>query len=72
MQGRSEDIREAAALRFATAVVEKRGRIDEADFKMVTDAGSTCATISVTSSSTMNTSANHANPGDEQIGSITC
>jgi AhpD family alkylhydroperoxidase len=41
LQGKSEDVREGAALRFATAVVEKRGRIDEADFKMVTDAGFT-------------------------------
>jgi len=39
LQGESEDVREAAALRFATAVVEKRGRIDDADFKAVTDAG---------------------------------
>jgi AhpD family alkylhydroperoxidase len=41
LQGESEDVREAAALRFATAVVEKRGRIDDADFKAVTDAGFT-------------------------------
>ena len=41
LQGKSEDVREGAALRFATAVVEKRGSIDEADFKMVTDAGFT-------------------------------
>jgi AhpD family alkylhydroperoxidase len=41
LQGKSEDVREAAALRFATAVVEKRGRIDDADFKAVTEAGFT-------------------------------
>ena len=41
LQGKSEDVRETAALRFATAVVEKRGRIDDADFKAVTDAGFT-------------------------------
>lgn len=41
LQGKSKDVREAAALRFATAVVEKRGRIDDADFKMVSDAGFT-------------------------------
>jgi AhpD family alkylhydroperoxidase len=45
LEGRSEDVREAAALRFATAVVEKRGRIDEADFKMVTDAGFTSGEV---------------------------
>src|SRR5260370_8076607 len=37
LQGESEDVREAADLRFATAVVEKRGRIDDAAFKAVTD-----------------------------------
>jgi AhpD family alkylhydroperoxidase len=41
LQGESGDVREAAALRFATAVVEKRGRIDDADFKAVIDAGFT-------------------------------
>ena len=41
LQGKSEDVKETAALRFATAVVEKRGRIDDADFKAVTDAGFT-------------------------------
>jgi AhpD family alkylhydroperoxidase len=41
LQGESEEVREAAALRFATAVVEKWGRIDDADFKAVADAGFT-------------------------------
>jgi len=45
LQGKSEDAREAAALRFATAVVEKRGRIDDADFKAVIDAGFTPAEV---------------------------
>src|SRR5260370_38669342 len=38
LQGESEDVREAADLRVATAEVEKRGRIDFADFKAVNDA----------------------------------
>jgi AhpD family alkylhydroperoxidase len=45
LQGKSEDAREAAALRFATAVVEKRGRIDDADFKAVIDAGFTLGEV---------------------------
>jgi len=45
LQGESEDVREAADLRFATAVVEKRGRIDDADFKAVNDAGFTSGEV---------------------------
>ena len=41
LKGNSEQTKDAAALRFANAVVEKRGRIDDADFKAVTDAGFT-------------------------------
>jgi AhpD family alkylhydroperoxidase len=41
LQGNAEQTKDAAALRFANAIVEKRGRIDDADFKAVTDAGFT-------------------------------
>jgi AhpD family alkylhydroperoxidase len=40
LQGKAEDVREAAALKLASAVVEKRGRVDDVDFKAVTDVGS--------------------------------
>lgn len=46
LQGKAEDAREAAVLRFATAVVEKRGRVDDADFKAVIDAGFTPKDVS--------------------------
>ena len=46
LKGKAEDAREAAALKFASAVVEKRGRIDDADFKAVTDAGFTPGEVS--------------------------
>jgi AhpD family alkylhydroperoxidase len=46
LQGKAEDVREAAALRFATAVVEKRGRVDDADFKAVIGAGFTPKDVS--------------------------
>jgi alkylhydroperoxidase family enzyme len=46
LQGKSGDVREAAALRFATALVEKRGRIDDAELKAVTDAGFTPGEVS--------------------------
>jgi AhpD family alkylhydroperoxidase len=41
LQGTAEDEKTAAALKFANVVVEKRGRISEADFKALTDAGFT-------------------------------
>ena len=46
LEGKVEDAREAAALKFASVVVEKRGRIDDADFEAVTDAGFTPGEIS--------------------------
>jgi hypothetical protein len=46
LQGKSGGVREAAALRFATALVEKRGRIDDAELKAVTDAGFTPGEVS--------------------------
>ena len=62
LQGKSEDVREAAALRFATAVVEKRGRIDDADFKAVTDAGFTPAEVSeIVAHVALNTLTNYFN-----------
>ena len=41
LRGNSDQAREAATLRFAETVVEKRNRIADADFKAVTDAGFT-------------------------------
>ena len=46
LEGKAEDASEAAALKFASAVVEKRGRIDDADFKVITDAGFTPGEVS--------------------------
>jgi AhpD family alkylhydroperoxidase len=46
LEGKAEDASEAAALKFASAVVEKRGRIDDADFKAITDAGFTPGEVS--------------------------
>ena len=41
LKGNADQAKEAAALKFAKVIVEKRGRIDDADFKAVTDAGFT-------------------------------
>ncbi len=41
LHGKAEDARTAAALKFAKIVVEKRGRIDDVDFQLVTGAGFT-------------------------------
>lgn len=46
LEGKVEDARKAAALKFASVVVEKRGRIDDADFEAVADAGFTPGEIS--------------------------
>jgi AhpD family alkylhydroperoxidase len=46
VQRKAEDARETAALKFASAVVEKQGRIDDADFKAVADAGFTLGEVS--------------------------
>jgi AhpD family alkylhydroperoxidase len=41
LKGSAEDVKTAAALKFANMIVEKRGRISDADFRAVTDAGFT-------------------------------
>ncbi len=41
LHGTAEETKAAAALKFANAVVEKRGRISDADFQAVLDAGFT-------------------------------
>jgi AhpD family alkylhydroperoxidase len=41
LKGSAEDAKAAAALNFANVVVEKRGRISDADFTAVTNAGFT-------------------------------
>ena len=41
LRGNSDQARQAATLRLAETVVEKRNRIADADFKAVTDAGFT-------------------------------
>lgn len=41
LKGDATDPKTAAALKFASVLVEKRGQIDDADFKAVTDAGFT-------------------------------
>jgi len=41
LTGNADDTKARAALKFATAIVEKHGRIDDADFKAVTSAGFT-------------------------------
>jgi uncharacterized peroxidase-related enzyme len=62
LQGKAEDAWEAAALKFASAVVEKRGRIDDADFKAVTDAGFTPAEVSeIVAHVALNTLTNYFN-----------
>ena len=45
LAGNASDSKTNAALKFATVVVEKRGRIDDADFKAVTDAGYTAGEV---------------------------
>ena len=62
LQGKAEDVREAAALKFASAVVEKRGRVDDVDFKAVTDAGFTPAEVSeIVAHVALNTLTNYFN-----------
>jgi len=62
LQGKAEDAREAAALKFAGAVVERRGRIDDADFKAVTDAGFTPGEVSeIVAHVALNTLTNYFN-----------
>ena len=46
LDGKVDDTKDAAAISFAKAVVEKRGRIDDNDFKLVSDAGFTPGEIS--------------------------
>jgi AhpD family alkylhydroperoxidase len=46
LEGKVDDTKDAAAINFAKAVVEKRGRIDDNDFKLVSDAGFTPGEIS--------------------------
>jgi alkylhydroperoxidase family enzyme len=46
LEGKVDDSKDAAAINFAKAVVEKRGRIDDNDFKLVSDAGFTPGEIS--------------------------
>jgi len=41
LKGSAEDAKAAAALNFANVIVEKRGRVSDADFKAVTGAGFT-------------------------------
>jgi AhpD family alkylhydroperoxidase len=41
LKGSAEDAKAAAAMKFANVIVEKRGRINDTDFKAVTDAGFT-------------------------------
>jgi AhpD family alkylhydroperoxidase len=41
IEGRSTDLKTTAALHFARVLVEKRGRIDDGDFRAVTGAGFT-------------------------------
>jgi AhpD family alkylhydroperoxidase len=41
LKGSAEDVKAAAGLKFANAIVEKRGRISDDDFKAATDAGFT-------------------------------
>ena len=62
LQGKAEDASEAAALKFASAVVEKRGRIDDADFKAITDAGFTPGEVSeIVAHVVVNTFSNYFN-----------
>jgi len=46
LEGKVDDTKDAGAINFAKAVVEKRGRIDDNDFKLVSDAGFTPGEIS--------------------------
>ena len=41
LKGSAKEVKDAAALKFANVIVEKRGRISDTDFKAVTDAGFT-------------------------------
>ena len=41
LKGSAREAKDAAAMKFANVIVEKRGRISDADFKAVTDAGFT-------------------------------
>ena len=43
IQGKGVDAKGSAAIRFANVILEKRGRISDADFKAVIDAGYTTA-----------------------------
>jgi AhpD family alkylhydroperoxidase len=62
LQGKAEDASEAAALKCASAVVEKRGRIDDADFKAITDAGFTPGEVSeIVAHVVVNTFSNYFN-----------
>lgn len=41
LKGSAKEAKDAAALKFANVIAEKRGRINDANFKAVTDAGFT-------------------------------
>ena len=46
LEGKVDDSKDSAAISFAKIVIEKRGRIDDDDFKLVKDAGFTPGEIS--------------------------